>query len=353
MEEDNNKEIMMMSQRRIDVYKWKELKDIHEKIYRNNTMLSPYQSYEFLSIVGLGKNDKNPVNTIGYKEKNFVIFDNNGEPLAIAPLYAKKDGAGYKILLRGHITSAGHLDFIYRSDFTYEDYCFLINEIKNYYKSGTIYFDRISEHSLVYKYASKNNFFSMKPSVLVTIHLETTYDNWHKELSKHVKQNLRTSYNRLKKDEKKFDFKFYYGNTPNKTIRQDIMHLFARRLCEHSEINSTLVEKALYYLKQRNPMTIGIIKNPEYVGATLYIEDKLAAFFDGIVGQDRRILVPRLAINLDYGRYSPGGILINETMKKIFELGEFTEFDLQRGDEPYKYSYGGIEYNNYTWSDSF
>lgn len=67
-----------------------------------------------------------------------------------------------------------------------------------------------------------------------------------------------------------------------------------------------------------------------------------------VVGNDGKILVPRLSINMDYRRYSPGGLLINETIKYI-SLKEFREFDLQRGDESYKYNYGGTDYQNHSW----
>lgn len=342
-----------MNQRSIKMYKWKDLKTIHNQIYNKNNVLTPYQSYEFLSEIKLGKNDRNPFETIGYKEQNFVLFDENMHPIAIAPFYSKKKNGKYNILFRGHISSTGHLDFIYKSNFSYDDYVYMMNEIKKYYKSGTINFDRISENSLVYKYALKEKKYHMEGSVLVTIKLPGEYEEWFSSLRKSVRQNIRTAYNRMKKDKKEYKYELYYKNAPQGKVEEDIVKLFSRRLCDHSKINSKIVEKVLYLLKRKNPMTLGIINNPEYIGATLYIDDVLVAYFEGFVSNDNRILVPRLSINVDYGRYSPGGILINETMKKIIKEKNISEFDLQRGNEPYKYSYGGIEYLNYEWLFEF
>lgn len=339
--------------RHVEIIPWEALQDIADDIYEKNAYLSPYQSYHFLSIAGIGKVDKNPFACIGYKPCNFVLFRDK-KAMAIAPLYYKRVKSGTtKLLLRGHFTSAGHLDFIYREDFTKEDYDFLIKEIGKHFENCTLEMDRVSERSLTYKYAAASGAVRMVPSKMVSIPLPDTYDQWYHSLSKSVRQNIRTSYNRMNTDGKTFSFKLYYGQCPEKRVNQDILRLFARRLCQHSKIKSRLLEKYLYFTKSRHPMTKGIDTDKNYIGAVLYIDGILAAFFSGFVGNDDRILVPRLAINLDFNRFSPGGILINESIKAIksetFERN-ITELDLQRGDEPYKYSYGGVEYYDYSFS---
>lgn len=235
-----------MCQRYVKIYKWVELKEIHNSIYCNNKMLTPYQSYEFLRIVGLGKNDKNPFQTIGYKEQNFVLFDQENKPIAIAPLYSKKINGKYYVIFRGYMTSAGHLDLIYSPQFSYDDYTFLLKEIKKYYREGILQFDRIPDFSLTYKYARLEEKYEINSSTMVTIKLPTTYEEWLKSLSKSVRQNLRTAYNHLKTDGKTIKYSFYYKKKPSVEVNKDIIHLFSKRLCEHSKINSKLVETLLY-----------------------------------------------------------------------------------------------------------
>lgn len=330
---------------------WKDLRGIAEQLYMDNPYLSPYQSYDFLTIVGLGRVDKNPFACWGYKPYNFVLYRDD-KPVVIAPFYCNS-GKKKKLLLRGQFTSAGHLDFIYSQDFEKSDFDFLIKYIKNFFGSCFIEMDRISERSLTCKYAKQCENTEMKTSVLVSVVLPETYDQWYLSLSKSVRQNIRTSYNRMKTDNKHFSYSLFYGQPPNKKTRADIIRLFARRLCEHSKIRSRVLEKYLRFAKARHPMTKGIDNDKSYVGAVLYIDGSLAAFFNGFVGNDNRILVPRLAINMDFNRYAPGGILINETMKTIKDAAfaqPITEFDLQRGDESYKYSYGGTEYYGYSFT---
>lgn len=56
------------------------------------------------------------------------------------------------------------------------------------------------------------------------------------------------------------------------------------------------------------------------------------------------ILVPRLAINEKYKRYSPGLILCNEIIKECYRSGKIRCLNLLRGTEKYKYDLGGKTY---------
>lgn len=56
------------------------------------------------------------------------------------------------------------------------------------------------------------------------------------------------------------------------------------------------------------------------------------------------VIVPKLAINTDFSRYSPGHVLISEYFKS--RSSQFV-FDLSRGAEQYKTALGGSVYYNY------
>lgn len=345
--------------RKVEIEDWKNLSSIVDTIYRSNKLLSPYQSYRFLDTVGLGKKDTAPFEGMGYKPITFVLYRDES-PVCVAPYYVKKSKSAttqFRIVPRGYFTSAGHLDFIYTPDYTQEDHDFLMKEIHGHFDNNVeIVFDRVSEKSSVYLYAKNNQTLKMKPSEMVTILLPDSYDAWFGSLSKSVRQNIRTSYNRLITDKKEYEFHFYtVDEKPSPDVCKDMLKLFCRRLCEHSKKSTFILKNVLCFLKKRNGMTVGIHESPYFTAGTVYISDgnkrDLVAFFTGFVGNDRRILVPRLSINMDYSRYSPGALLINETMKRIIpdENRNYSEFDLQRGDEPYKFSYGGTQYYNQEW----
>lgn len=75
------------------------------------------------------------------------------------------------------------------------------------------------------------------------------------------------------------------------------------------------------------------------------INDTLGAFMVGYVNNDNAsVVVPKLAINDCYRHYSPGIILINETIKQLITRG-IKELDLARGTERYKFVMGGALYH--------
>ena len=47
---------------------------------------------------------------------------------------------------------------------------------------------------------------------------------------------------------------------------------------------------------------------------------------------------------------APGGLILNEVIKSVCEKYSFIRsIDLSRGNEAYKYTYGGVEHYNYTY----
>ena len=72
----------------------------------------------------------------------------------------------------------------------------------------------------------------------------------------------------------------------------------------------------------------------------LEIDHQPASFM--IVYRHRdHLLMPRLAIDTSFGRYSPGILLILEAAKRWMTEG-VVDFDMCRGDERYKKEMGGI-----------
>lgn len=71
----------------------------------------------------------------------------------------------------------------------------------------------------------------------VDIFLESDYDSHFKQLSKSVRQNIRTAYNRMQKDGVDFDFHFYIGgkNIPAKIKRDSKRCYLKRQLITHEE----------------------------------------------------------------------------------------------------------------------
>ncbi len=83
----------------------------------------------------------------------------------------------------------------------------------------------------------------------------------------------------------------------------------------------------------------------------LRIAGRIAAFMDGLVSDGgRRVEVPRVAMNPEFARYTPGYLLMDRAIKWIKENDHFIEvMDLGRGKERYKFDFGGaiVRANDY------
>lgn len=108
------------------------------------------------------------------------------------------------------------------------------------------------------------------------------------------------------------------------------------------------------YLSMINPRTQMLMKSDKSYICELWIEGQLAAFVGGYLSDNGRFFIPFLKYNMDFKRYSPGGVVINESIKYLCQSNyDLKYYDLLTGDEPYKYSYGGEKYDNANISIEF
>ena len=132
-----------MSDIRVEQKSWKELKTLIKSIYNSNSQLTPYQSWEYFTSTGKGFTARHPMNMVGIKEKNFVLYV-DGTPKAIAPLLIKNKNSKREVFLRGHFTGAGNLDFVFLNDFTFEQFELFVHEINKRLGSPVWMIDRLS-----------------------------------------------------------------------------------------------------------------------------------------------------------------------------------------------------------------
>jgi CelD/BcsL family acetyltransferase involved in cellulose biosynthesis len=104
------------------------------------------------------------------------------------------------------------------------------------------------------------------------------------------------------------------------------------------------------FLRMRlNPTIMALKKLSNVYYSIIYIDNTIAGFSAGFISPKGKIILPYLSINSTFARYSPGGILITETIKCLSENHNYKYFDLSRGAEKYKYTYGGIEHFNFNY----
>lgn len=69
----------------------------------------------------------------------------------------------------------------------------------------------------------------------------------------------------------------------------------------------------------------------------------------GLTSLSGEYIIPRLAINDKYKSYSPGILLINETIKFLISNNKIHTLDLSQGEEEYKYKMGGVKHYSYNF----
>lgn len=88
------------------------------------------------------------------------------------------------------------------------------------------------------------------------------------------------------------------------------------------------------------------LESPNALTCVLYINGTIAAFLSGLV-DNGRMIVPRLSIDDSFKRYSPGMLLVIETIKHLIDSTDVTVLDLSQGKEQYKYNLGATEHFSY------
>lgn len=277
------------------------------------------------------------------KNKNtkcsFVVEFENQKAVCIAPLNIDKTPTKIVRLL-GHGTNAGYLDFIY-NDGKYVrpmlEYC------RKLFDNYQFEFTFVPEYSPLVELMCISKEFSNYRICM------GEYDEYFSSLSKNTRQNIRTSYNRLKKDEREIELQ----------ILKKADECFEKKL---KECNRIYEKRKLYWKKQGkvdNKFRQWIFLKRDVIYKTcresdsgiivlLNIDKTCSAFFVGFTFNNG-IYIPRLAINMEYSRYSPGIVLVNEYLKTIqTNFNEDYIFDLCRGDESYKSKLGGIKTTTYT-----
>lgn len=177
----------------------------------------------------------------------------------------------------------------------------------------------------------------------VKIEFKNGFEDWHSRLSKSVRQNLRTAFNRLKTDGKEFEAKVYRGGKIPRRVMHKMVSIYNNCHTERYGTKVSLLKK--FYLQHLDFSTRDFMNNPDAIHYALYIQGELAAFFSGYVDQNMNsIIVPRLSIDRKFSRYSPGYILLKEAISDCDKNGIANCIDLSRGIEKYKTDLGGIVY---------
>lgn len=345
---------MYLAGQRNSVYKlikhtdMRKLKDVWNKLYDRNIQLTPYQEYHYCSII-----DEYSAILKRNRLKNVIyeLRDTHDQTIMLIPLHIEKTKGQSFAHMWGEFSQSGHLDFIYDAQIQTEAFLAAIELVKQDIGNVKFILTRIAEQSKLNAMV-QHGFTShsiTRKSTCVQIPIISGFDNYLNTLDKQARQNLRTSFNRLKTDKHTYEVQTYVNKPIPAETHQQLFNIYWQRLSDKSVTIGLKRFLPVFFRMRLNPTIIALkeLKNVYY--SIIYIDKAIAGFCAGFTSRNGKIILPFLSINSNFSRYSPGGILITETIKFLMEHHDYKYFDLSRGDEKYKYTYGGIEHYNFSY----
>lgn len=311
-----------------------EIEEVWNELYRGNKLAKYYQSSEYMRT---SWENLAPYRFILRVKPVFYIFSQDKKAIFILPLF--KEIFRNKYVLYGRKAGLGYLDGIYRDNISIDDITKCFDALKTKVQGISIDVEHVRESVPFGKWLLKNG-GRISEEGCTELMLPDSYEDYYGSLSKHMKQNIRTAYNRLKTDKGEFEIQYYdYTDMPDELYAKLQGMYIDRQVIKYgkSGLYSFFVKYVDLGTKIQKAKKI---KEKAFV---LYINGKIAAFYDAIYDERETVIVPRLAIADGFNRYSPGVMLINESIKTLIE-GGIKCVDLTHGTEPYKLSMGGISH---------
>lgn len=279
----------------------------------------------------------------------YVFYDDAGLPLVALPLYINDDVVW---CVAGDSHDLDYIDVVYANaseDALREAVRSLVPQLV----SDGIH--QLSIRRLAESSRTNMLFGFMERAILgtvggVKIDLGTNFDEYFARLSKHVRQNVRTAYNRLERDRKSIAFEMFstcgigdrLESPKGSCAIVDCKRMYSRR--QKARYN----HKGLAHWVWQSfcdPLSLAVNGENGFL-AVLRSDGRAVAFMEGYVNaRSNSLEVPRLAIDEDFLFYSPGLVLISELAKWLYGNSYLRVIDLCRGCEKYKFDMGGSQYN--------
>lgn len=330
---------------------WQQMDRQAEKLIEEKKLdysqYSFYQTYEWNKF--LDRHQSGFMFNVSLKRKDYIVLSIDGIPFVIVPLLIRRTSRKIT-LISGKI--AGILNTVSPYVNSPEaNYVFdkVVEYLRQRYKGWNFCFHDIPRHTpflkaLIRSFNARG--LSERGSYHIDLSRYSSFDKYLPTLSKNMYKNIRKAYNHLLTDKKQWSIKIYRNNNlpPTSYIWQIWQIYFLRKLAwkklpatpfMHFVCKCRGLKEALWGLKVKSMRECN-----ESELVVLEIDGKIASFMH-VYRDYPYILMPKLAINASFSRYSPGIIMLIESLKRYYNEG-IIDFDMCRGDERYKRDMGGV-----------
>lgn len=326
-------------------YAWKKLE--------NGPDMTAFQLYDWY---------KN-INALYFKEKTknlfrkwlYILAEENGEPLMIAPLQVIKFSIGYTQIgvppafyMIGRLGYTDYLNFIYK-EFSEQTAEAILKFVSNKYKMKSFIFDQILESTSLYKFIEGKYKTEKYVCPCASLTLPETFEEYKKILSKSTRQNIRTAINRQKRDGKNLTHELIYEL--DEETENTLMHIRAERLPlkkKHVYKNCSFAGKVYNHMRDVMVKLFAAEQNVIHENCNPWCflvkeGERIAGFYWGITNDDKSEYYVILAgVEEDYAWYSPCVSHFYLYIEELYaaENNQIKVFDFTRGGESYKKDLG-------------
>lgn len=173
------------------------------------------------------------------------------------------------------------------------------------------------------------------------------FDAYYASLSKKLRHNIQTRSNHFTHGDLSWELKMYdRKNPPTDEQWLRIWRIFYYRKLQWNDKTSNIFRRVACEWEARKEVKSGMkvasFKALDEARLFVFEINGEPAAFTFFYVSDGYIVVPKLAIDMRFRTHAPGILMLKEVMKWCYENG-IKDFDLCRGNEPYKQQMGAVE----------
>lgn len=319
---------------------WAALQDEWQQLFANSIKKVPFLEYDYQRTwwETLGGGEW-PIST---SSLYIITARQEGQLVGIAPLFlSSKQGAELALRFIGQIEVSDYLDFLCCEDSLGE------------FITGLLHFIATSPHvpvrelalanftddspSLPYLETSAENmdwdFYSevLQPSPYIPV--ADTWEGYLNSLSKKQRHEIRR---KLRNAEERYETTWFIASDP--ALLDEKMNDLVAMMRKDPEKDAFLNSRMVRFMKTMAEKALA--SNQLHLSFLTFDGVKVAAYLSLISGG--KLWVYNSAWDYDYAKSSPGWVLLAKVINWAIEAG-LTEVDMMRGDEVYKYRFGGLD----------
>ncbi len=255
------------------------------EIYSENSNESIYQNPDYAKIINR--------QLLIYKiilrmNEKFYCFYKNQKLILILPLYKKWWKNRYTLF--GNKTGCAYLDAIYYPNITSEDFDECFSALKYNLKDFTIHYNYVKTTSLLGKYLTDKYNSIGNYTKYVVINLPDEYEIYNEGLSKNVRQNIRTAYNRINKNMCKINLCVYDSDNIPVKVKNEINSIYITRMTNRYDKKGGFLYKLFLNHFDAGSKALEQLNN-RVLWFILNLNDSPIAFMAAFTERDHKTLV--------------------------------------------------------------